>query len=50
MFSYLKKVGTKMKEIILVIVLVVFFCLGYLLMRKMDKKRQEKVEKDIDAR
>lgn len=39
-----------MKEIILVVVLVVFVYLGYLLMKNMDKKRQEKVEKDIDAR
>jgi len=39
-----------MKEIILVVALVVFVYLGYLLMKNMDKKRQEKVEKDIDAR
>ena len=45
-----KEVGGKMKEIILVVVLVIFFYLGYLLMKKMDKRRQEKVEKDIDAR
>ena len=45
-----KELGGRMKEILLIVVLVTFFYMGYLLMKKMDKKRQEKVEKDIDAR